>query len=317
VKSGKKSVRFLLSGALIGSLYLMQGQVAAGQQAPPAAQAPEAQSPMAPQTPPAARAPRAGGAGGAQRPVAYPARPRAPEDVIARGKATYGVSCAFCHGSDAGGGEVGPNLQRSGIVLEDQKGELIAPIVHGGRVEQGMPRIDITDAQITDIAAWLHSIVIASRTTADENINIVTGDPSAGEVYFKKTCAACHSVTGDLAGIATRIPNPKALQQTWLLPGAAGRGFGPGAGAAPVTHVPPMTVTVTQANGQKVDGTLQRIDDFYVGLTSADGTLRSFRRDGEIPKVELHDPLAPHRALVQKYTDKDIHNLTAYLVTIK
>ncbi|MEO6802358.1 MAG: c-type cytochrome [Granulicella sp.] len=300
---------------MIASLYLMQGQGVAAQQAPPG---PEAQSPMAPQTPPAARRAGAAAAGGpAQRPAAYPARPRAPEDVIARGKATYGVSCAFCHGSDAGGGEVGPNLQRSSVVLEDQKGELIAPIVHGGRVEQGMPRIDITDAQVSDIAAWLHSLVITSRSAADANINIVTGDPSAGEVYFKKTCAACHSVTGDLAGIATRIPNPKTLQQTWLLPGSAGRGFGPSAGAPPATHVPPVTVTVTQANGQKVEGTLQRIDDFYVGLTTADGTLRSFRRDGETPKVELHDPLAPHRALVQKYTDKDIHNLTAYLVTIK
>jgi cytochrome c oxidase cbb3-type subunit 3 len=319
VKSGKKSARFLLSGALLGSLYLMQGQTAAGQQAPapPDAQAPAAQSPTAPQTPPAARGGRGGAAGGPARPVAYPARPRAPEDVIARGKATFGVSCAFCHGSDAGGGEVGPNLQRSAVVLEDQKGELIAPIVHGGRVDQGMPRIDITDAQITDVAAWLHSLVIASRTSPDANINIVTGDAAAGEIYFKKTCASCHSATGDLAGIASRITNPKTLQETWLLPGGGG-GRGPGP-AAPVLglHVPPVTVTVTLANGQKTEGNLYRIDDFYVGLTTADGTLRSFRRDGEIPKVELHDPLAPHRALVQKYTDKDIHNLTAYMVTLK
>jgi cytochrome c oxidase cbb3-type subunit 3 len=313
VKSGKKSAKFILSGALLGSLYLIQGQMVA-QGAPPAAQTPAAQAPTAPATPPARGGRGGAAAGAAPRPAAYPARVKAPQDVLDRGKATFGVSCAFCHGSDAGGGEVGPNLHRSSVVLEDQNGELIAPIVHGGRIDQGMPRVDITDAQITDVAAWLHSIPIASRTSPDANINIVTGDPSAGQIYFQKTCASCHSVTGDLAGIATRIPNPKTLQQTWLLPGG-GRG-GPG-GAAPVTHVPPVTVTVTTANGQKVEGTLGRIDDFYVGLTTADGTERSFSRNGETPKVDIHDPLAPHRALVQKYTDKDIHNLTAYLVTIK
>jgi mono/diheme cytochrome c family protein len=252
--------------------------------------------------------------------VAYPPRPKAPQDVLDRGKATFGVSCAFCHGSDAGGGETGPNLKRSGVVLEDQHGEKIAPIVKGARLDQGMPRIDISDVQISEVAEWLHSLTVASRTDPNaENINIVTGDVELGKAYFQKTCASCHSVTGDLAGIATRIPNPKTLQQTWLLPGGGGRGGGGGFGATPVPglHVPPMTVTVTQPNGQKVEGVLSRIDDFYVGLTTADGTLRSFRRDGDVPKVELHDPLAPHRELVQKYTDKDIHNLTAYMVTLK
>jgi cytochrome c oxidase cbb3-type subunit III len=299
-----KSAGLILSGAILGSLYLMQGQMVA-------------QAPTAPQTPPAQGA--RGAAGGPPRLVAYPPRPKAPQDVLNRGKATFGVSCAFCHGSDAGGGEVGPNLKRSGVVLEDQHGEKIAPIVHGGRVEQGMPRVDITDTQITEIAEWLHSLTVASRTDPnEENINIVTGNAEAGKAYFQKTCAGCHSVTGDLAGLATRIPNPKTLQQTWLLPGGGG-GRGPGGQGAPIPglHVPPVTVTVTPAGGQKVEGTLYRIDDFYVGLTAPDGTVRSFRRDGEIPKVEIHDPLAPHRELVQKYTDKDIHNLTAYLVTIK
>jgi hypothetical protein len=85
----------------------------------------------------------------------------------------------------------------------------------------------------------------------------------------------------------------------------------------PGLHVPPMSVTVTLATGQKVDGVLSRIDDFYVGLTEADGTIRGFSRVGDRPKVELHDPLAPHRELLRKYVDKDIHDLTAYMVTLK
>ena len=81
--------------------------------------------------------------------------------------------------------------------------------------------------------------------------------------------------------------------------------------------MPPTTVTVTTASGQKVEGRLVRIDDFMVTLTDADGTPRTFRRDGDVPKVEVHDPMKPHRDLLPVYTDKDIHDVTAYLVTVK
>jgi mono/diheme cytochrome c family protein len=256
---------------------------------------------------------------GLQRQQAYPDRPKAPQDILDRGKATYGVSCAFCHGSDAAGGEVGPNLLRSSVVLQDASGELIAPIVHGSRIDKGMPRVDLTDAQISDVAAWLHSLKVASRTDPNENnIDIVRGDAKAGEVYFQKTCASCHSMTGDLKGFAAKMPNPKTLQQTWMLPGGGGsRGPGGFAAAMPGLHVPPVTVTVTLPTGEKAEGVMSRIDDFYVGLTQADGTSRGFSRRGDTPKVELHDPLAPHRELLGKYQDQDIHDVTAYLVTLK
>lgn len=253
-----------------------------------------------------------------RRPQAYPDRPKAPQDVLDRGKATYGVSCGFCHGSDAAGGEIGPNLLRSSVVLQDQSGELIAPIVHGARADKGMPRVELTDAQIGDVAAWLHSLKVASRTDPNENnIDIVRGDAGAGEKYFQKTCASCHSTTGDLKGFAAKMPTPKVLQQTWLLPGGAG-GRGGFAQVQPTgVHVPPVKVTVILPTGEKIDGLLTRIDDFYVGLTQTDGTLRGFSRMGQVPKVELHDPLAPHRELLHEYTDKDIHDVTAYLVTLK
>jgi cytochrome c oxidase cbb3-type subunit 3 len=268
---------------------------------------------------PAAQAQNPGAARGGQRQQAYPDRPKAPQDVLDRGKATYGVSCAFCHGSDAGGGEGGPNLLRCSVVLEDQSGELIAPIVHGARIDKGMPRIDVSDAQISDIAAWLHSLKVASRTDPATDIDIVRGDAKAGEAYFQRTCASCHSVTGDLQGFASKVPNPRTLQQTWMLPGGGGgRGpGGPGAAVVPGLHVPPVTVTVTLPSGDKVTGVMSRIDDFYVGLTEADGTARGFSRTGNVPKVEIHDPLAAHRELLRKYEDKDIHDLTAYLVTLK
>ena len=303
--------------AIISTVFLVSGFVhlIQGSMLPQSAAGTPAQS--APQTPPIR-----GGALDAppqRRPVAYPDRPKAPQDVLDRGKAVYGVSCAFCHGSDAAGGEIGPSLLRSSVVLEDQNGELIAPIVHGARVDKGMPRIDISEPQIKDIAAWLHSLKVASRTDPNENaINIVTGNASAGQAFFQKTCSSCHSTETDLKGFATRFPEPKVLQQTWMLPGGGG-GRGPGGPATllPGLHVPPTTVTVTKADGQTFEGKLGRIDDFYVGLTEKDGTVIGFDRVGDSPKVELHDPLAAHRQLLRTYKDKDIHDLTAYLVTLK
>ena len=102
------------------------------------------------------------------------------------------------------------------------------------------------------------------------------------------------------------------LQQTWLLPGSGGGRGGP----APV-QVKPTTVTVTLPSGEKIDGKLDRIDDFVVSLTLADGTRRSFTTNGDTPKVEIHDPLQPHKDLLKVYSDTDIHNVTAFLVTLK
>ena len=249
------------------------------------------------------------------RPAAYPTRPPADPAALARGKAIYGVNCNFCHGSDARGGEGGPNLLRSELVLNDKSGELIAPVVQNGRVDQGMPKFPLTLAQISDIAAYIHDFKVGgydiSRMVPP---SILVGDAKAGEAYFRTTCASCHSTTGDLKGVAAKISDPKLLQDTWIMPGGGG-GFRPRGG--PALNVPPTTVSVTTMSGEMVNGVLARIDDFIVVVTLADGTERSFRRDGENPRVEVHDPLQPHRELLSRYTDQDIHNLTSYLVTLK
>jgi mono/diheme cytochrome c family protein len=267
-----------------------------------AAQTP-AQAP--PQTPPLAGRGRGGGGGFAN---AFPQHEKADQATIDRGKALYGVQCNFCHGSDARGGEGGPNLLRSDLVLNDKNGELIAQVVQNGRGE--MPKLDLTNEQVSDIAAFIHSFRVGgydiSRMTPP---SILVGDAAAGEKAFQAKCSGCHSGTGDLKGIATKYSNPKQLQNTFLMPGGGGRG-GRGGG-------PPVTATVTMPNGQKEEGRLVRIDDFMVTLADADGIQHTIRRDGETPKVELHDPLKPHRDMLPTYTDTDIHNITAYLVTLK
>jgi cytochrome c oxidase cbb3-type subunit III len=275
---------------------------------------PPAQTPPG-QAPPAAGRGRGGGGGGGGGGFAnaYPQHAQADAASIERGKALYGVNCTFCHGSDVRGGEGGPNLLRAQLVLNDQHGELITPIVQNGRPDAGMPKFELSPAQISDIAAFIHSFRVAGYDASrDRPISILVGDAKAGEAYFKTKCASCHSAAGDLHGLGAKFEDPRALQQAWLMPGGGGRG-GRGGGSA----VPPTMVTVTLANGPKVEGRLLRIDDFLVTLTDANGNEQTIRRDGAVPKVDIRDALDPHRELLRVYSDKDIHDVTAYLVTLK
>ncbi len=235
--------------------------------------------------------------------------------MLERGKAIYSTNCQFCHGADTRGGDAGPSLLRSQLVQDDRGGEIIATVLAAGR-PPAMPKFDFTREQISDVAAFLHSFDINSRDPARQRPEtIVTGDPATGQAYFARTCASCHSLSGDLQDLKTRFPDPRALQQWWLLPGGDGRGRGAPSPAA--ARLKPVTATVTLPDGQKFEGRLVRIDEFAVSIVDADGFTRSFRRDREIPIVDIHDPLQQHRALLRVYSDKDIHDVTAYLVSAR
>ena len=260
---------------------------------------------------------RGGGAGESTR--EFLGLGRAPDPAVAaRGEKLYASSCAFCHGPEARGAE-GPSLVRSEIVLHDDKGELIGPVLLKGRPDAGMPAIpSLAPEQIAEIAEFLHLQVekAANRglySTIFSNRNVVTGDPKAGEAYFNGAggCKNCHSITGDLAHLAARY-QPVNLQNRWLWPGGGAGGAGGGRGGRGGT---PVTATITLPSGEKVTGTIKRLDDFDVSIYESSGNYRSWPRDRV--KVEIPDPLAAHRELLDKYTDADVHNITAYLVTLK
>jgi cytochrome c oxidase cbb3-type subunit 3 len=279
-----------------------------------------------PAAPPAGQGPPGqGGRGRGQ--ATFPAQQRPPGDpaLIARGKTLFEINCRLCHGADLRGGDMGGvNLLRSNLVLTDQHGELILPVVHGGRQNPGMPPMppfpQIVDDDVKAIAEYIHSVAATMRGQGNPPpgsepvaLNIVVGDANAGKAYFGAKCASCHSATGDLQGIGVRYADPVQLQNSWVA-GGTGGGRGGRGGAAGKAGV---TVTVTTASGQKLEGRLDRVDDFIVVLTPADGVQRSVRRIGDVPKVEIHDPLEGHRKLLSEYTDKDMHDVTAYLVTLK
>ena len=247
-------------------------------------------------------------AGSKQDPAAYE-----------RGTKMFATYCAGCHGASGRGGPGAPDLIRSLLVLDDEKGILIAPVIREGRPDKGMPRLGLSEGQISDIVAWLHvQTYSAGHRTTYLFKDVVTGDPKKGEAYFKTTggCASCHSATGDLAGIAGKY-DPFALQSRWLQPRSARRSGGNKAGSSDTADKMKPTVTVTLPSGQSISGALDRIDDFTVSLRDGNGQFHSFARDGDSPKVVVNDPLSAHTRLLRQYTDADIHNVTAYLVTLK
>ena len=260
----------------------------------------------------------------------FPAQQRDPADpaVVARGRAVYDTECRRCHGADLRGGEQGgSNLLRVPAVLNDREGELLLPIIQGSHKERlGNAKLGPDD--VKSLALYIHSILAlapgqgAPPPGPPVELKVLVGDAAAGERYFAAKCASCHSVTGDLKGIGARDLGAAQLQNLWVA-GGRGGGGGRGRGAGPAPSAPPMTtrreatVVVTLPNGQKYEGRLERIDDFMVTLTQADGTPRSFRRNGDEPKVDVRDPLEAHRNLLPVYTDKDIHDVTAYLAGVK
>jgi mono/diheme cytochrome c family protein len=268
-----------------------------------------AAQPAGAQQPPAGGRGRIGGAGIG----AYPARAPGDPAVIERGRAVYSTNCAFCHGADARGGASGPSLLRSAVVLDDKDGELIGPVVQAGRPDRGMPKFPLSADQIADLAVFLHSFAVNGYDSSRQRpATIVVGNSAAGEAVFRTKCGSCHSTAGDLQGLAARIPDPRTLQQSWLMPGSTvGRGGGP----RPARSRPP-TAIVTLPSGQKLEGELERVDDFFVAIKTADGARRAFRTtDGT--KVDIKDPLVAHRELLPTYSDAEIHNVTAFLVTLK
>lgn len=282
--------------------------------------APEA--PAVPRTPEAAQGRGGRGRGGGQgAPTSgFPQalRPAGDPSLISRGAMLYEINCSACHGVDLRGGELGgSNLLRSGVMLNDQAGELLEPVVREGLAEPGMPEmapVDLSGDDIEAVAEYIHSVLATARGQGGPppgppvTFNVLVGSAERGRAYFEDKCVGCHSATGDLRGIGSRISDPAQLQNTWV---GGGRGFGRGGGGNRVT------ATVTLPTGQVFEGPIVRVDDFLIALELSDGTSRSFRRDGDVPRVELRNPMQGHLELLPTYSDDDIHDVTAYLVTLR
>jgi len=241
--------------------------------------------------------------GSTVKPSTAPVSKSYSPDLVQKGSALFARDCSFCHGRDASGGESGPDLTRSKLVTQDVDGDKIGPVVRNGRPEKGMPPFSLSDPEIAALMAFIHTQqkTATTRKGGRKGVDVAdlqTGNVEAGKQYFNGAggCATCHSPTGDLAGIASRYEG-LALEEQMLYPKGA-----------------KSKVTVSRA-GQTITGTLEYLDEFTVGLIDATGVYRSWRTADVQYKVDA--PVNAHVDLFSKYADADIHNLMAYLQTLR
>jgi mono/diheme cytochrome c family protein len=246
---------------------------------------------------------RGGRSGGTREFLGLGPAPDAAE--AKKGAPLYKQNCSGCHGDDARGSQA-PSLVRSVVVLHDEKDESIGPVVKSGRPQAGMPGFpQLSDAEIHSISQFLKMQVelAANRGTYGQTYgdlrNRITGDPKQGEAFFKANCTSCHSASGDLAKIGGKFQQASQLQQRFLWPATPG----------------PSRATITTASGEKLAGIISKEDDFSVSFRDSSGQYHVWPKDSV--KIEVEDKMAGHRALLPKYSNADIHNMTAYLASLK
>jgi len=228
----------------------------------------------------------------------------APDPAAAKkGEPLYLENCSGCHGKDGRGAQA-PGLTRMPLVLHDEKGEKLAPVLKEGR--QGMPafpKLSQDDVFFISQYLKLQIEIAANRGTYGATYgalrNQVTGDAKKGEAFFQANCASCHSATGDLAKIGAKFPQLAGLKTRFLWPLTPG----------------PARAKVTTPDGKVIEGRVKTNNDFELSLIDANGNYHYWPR--HTVKIEIEDKLAGHRALLPKYSDSDINNMAAYLVTLK
>jgi mono/diheme cytochrome c family protein len=230
-----------------------------------------------------------------------------PAEQVRAGQSIFSAQCGFCHGRDAMGGETGPDLTRSALVGADVRGDKLTPTIRNGRVDKGMPAFSLGEADLAAMVAFIHDQKMKGESFAGgrravDEADLRTGNAEAGKRYFDGACAKCHAASGDLAGIANRVKG-LALLQRMLYPT-------PAAGA-----LSRAKVSVTRPNGERVAGTLAYRDEFTIALTDPSGAYHSFPA-GQV-KFTVDDPLQAHSDQLGKYTDDDMHNVLAYLQTLR
>jgi cytochrome c oxidase cbb3-type subunit III len=237
-----------------------------------------------------------------QRPPQTLTTQQYPAEQVEAGRTRFAAQCGFCHGRDAGGGEGGPDLTRSALVAADVRGDRIIPVVRSGRA--GMPPFTLSDADANAIVAFIHDqksqaeSAVGGRRSVDVT-DLQSGNASVGKRYFDSACAKCHSATGDLAGVATRLQGLGLLQRMLY----------------PNPRRSPANVTITITPGQVVTGALAYRDEFTIALTDASGWYRSWPT--KQVRFTVDDPLQAHVEQLGKYTDADMHDVFAYLQTLR
>ena len=230
--------------------------------------------------------------------------PEPDQAAAKRGEPLFQRNCAFCHGKEARGA-MGSNLITSDEVLGDDHGEHLVPFLKKGRPANGMPAFaSMSDDQLKDISEYLHLLVedVANRGTYHV-LNILVGNAAEGRAYVTAHCMSCHRADS-FAHIATQFRSAEQLQRGWIWP----TGNADGSLSA--------TATVKTPDGRVIGGRVTQVSDFRISLMDAAGRMHVIDREPGV-EVQIKDPLAAHQDWIMTLTNEDMHNVTAYLETLR
>ena len=224
--------------------------------------------------------------------------------AAARGAPLFQANCAVCHGQQARGA-IGPSLITSDEVLSDDHGEKLVPYLKIGRPGKGMPAFAaISNNQLTDVAEFLHSQVedVANRG-AYHVLNILVGNAAKGQAYVAAHCLSCHT-SETFAHIGSSFRSPEQLQRGWIWP------------TRPRDGLLAITANVKTPVGSTIAGNVAQVSDFRVTIIDRAGQTHVIDQKPGVG-VQINDPLAAHEELITTLTNDDMHNVTAYLETLK
>jgi len=229
----------------------------------------------------------------------------APDKAAAsRGAPLFHANCADCHGKQARGA-MGPSLITSDEVLSDDHGEELVPYLKTGRPGKGMPSFaTMSDDQLKEIAEFLHLQVedVANRGTYYV-LNILVGNAAKGQAHVANHCMSCHTAE-TFAHIGSSFRSLEQLQRGWIWPTRTGVGS------------IAVTATVKTRDGGTVTGRVTQVSDFRITLVDRAGQMHVINREPGVD-VQINDPLAAHQEWIMTLTNADMHNVTAYLETLK
>ena len=233
-----------------------------------------------------------------------------------RGRSVYAAQCITCHGPNTRGTEEGPNLLRSEVVIRNRVLDTLGPFLKKGHMMQsGASTTTLTEAQMLDLAHFLRQRFEDTLRGSAVFVpgDVLVGNAKAGAEFFNGAgrCTECHSVTGDLKGYGARY-DPVTIQFRTIFPMAA-RGRGARGGGSPRTQ---SVTTVTLPSGEVITGELVMLDEAYVSVRDSNRVHRTIPR-GPGVKIERTQPFAFHIDLLDRITDTQMHDLVAYLETMK
>ena len=221
-------------------------------------------------------------------------------DLLDGGRA-YSERCATCHGPN---GDLVPNIDFSrGQFRRTLTDADLVGIIRQGIPNTPMPATSVTEAQASQIVAYLRSLAAGKSTAA------IAGNAVRGKTVFdaRGNCTSCHSVGGVGARKAPDLANVGAVRRAPELERAL---------LEPQADVQPnhRSYRVVLQDGTTVTGRLLGYDTFHIRMLDAREELRSFAKSDLKSHGFADSPMPSYKNTL---TPQELADIVSYLSSLR